>query len=118
MYCNNKENHNLLIPLSCICFDGHFTLPKLNDIYKKYKDKDLDIFAISVDNNPEKLKKFVEKNKIQYNVLLDKDTKIAMLYGVMGVPAHFVVDKNGIGYFYGPDIGTAMSMVDWLLQNN
>ncbi len=93
-------------------------IPDLNDIYENYKDKDFDIFAISVDDNMEKLKKFVEKNKIQYNVLFDKETEIAMLYGVMGVPAHFVVDKKGNGYFYGPDIGSAMSMVDWLLQNN
>ena len=74
--------------------------------------------AISVDNNLEKLKQFVEKNNIQYKVLFDKETVIARLYGVMGVPAHFVVDKEGNGYFYGPDISSAMSMVDLLLQNN
>ncbi|HDY90234.1 MAG TPA: TlpA family protein disulfide reductase [bacterium] len=93
-------------------------IPKLKEIYENYKDKDFDIIAISVDDNLEKLKKFVEKNEIKYKVLFDKETDIARLYGVMGIPAHYVVDKDGNGQFFGPGIGSAMSKVDLLLQNN
>ncbi len=113
-----KEKTVLLLFWATWCPHCKEEIPKLKDIYKNYKDKDFDILAISVDDNLEKLKKFVEKNKIQYKVLFDKETAIARLYGVMGVPAHFVVDKKGNGYFYGPDINTAMLMVEWLLQNN
>ena len=113
-----KEKTVLLLFWATWCPHCKEEIPKLKDIYKNYKDKDFDILAISVDDNLEKLKKFVEKNKIQYKILFDKETEIARLYGVMGVPAHFVVDKEGNGYFYGPDINAAMSMVEWLLQNN
>ena len=93
-------------------------IPKLKEIHEKYKDKDFTILALNVGENPEKLKEFVEKNNIDYKVLYDKDTEIARLYGVLGIPAHFVVDTEGNGYFYGEFIDSAMAKTDTFLNIN
>ena len=91
-------------------------IPRLKEIHKSYKDKDFSVLALSVDKNVEKLKEFVSENGIFYDVLFDKGAETARSYGAVGIPAHYVVDSEGNGYFFGPDIDSAMEKADALLN--
>ena len=59
------------------------------------------------------------KDSVDVNTIdITKDVQKAIENGVMGIPAHFVVDIEGNGYFHGSDITSAMKRVEDLLQNN
>ena len=115
---NYREKIVLLVFWATWCPHCNTEIPKLKEIHEQYKDENFTVLALSVDENPEKLKEFVTKNNIEYKVLFDKGTEIARLYGVLGIPAHFVVDTEGNGYSYGPNIDSAMAQADIFLRNN
>ncbi|MFC1552392.1 peroxiredoxin family protein [Candidatus Latescibacterota bacterium] len=100
------------------CPDCKAEIPILKEVHDKYKDTDFTILSISVDNKPDKLNKFIEENGIEYSVLYDKDTLIAKSYGVVGIPANFIVDPDGNGYFFGPNIESAMAKAESLMMSN
>lgn len=91
-------------------------IPKLKEIHAENSDADFKILALSVDDNPEKLKKFAAENGIEYTILSDSDTSIATSYGVVGIPAHFVIDSEGNKYFFGPNIDKAYAKIETILK--
>ena len=107
----------LLVFWATWCPHCRAEIPRLKEIHEQYNNRDLVILALSVDNNPEKLKEFVNDNNISYKVLFDKGTETAQQYGVLGIPAHFIVDIDGNGYFFGADIDAAMEKAEILLKN-
>jgi peroxiredoxin len=92
-------------------------IPVLRDVHEKYKGTDFTILSVSVDNKPDKLKEFAKENGIEYSVLFDEGTVIAKSYGVVGIPANYVIDPDGNGYYYGQNIEDAMKKVDSYLNN-
>lgn len=68
----------------------------LERIHKKYKNKGLKIFLVSIDAKGEDVvKPFVKKRKISLPVLLDMYKVTADRYGVKGIPHLFIVGKDG-----------------------
>jgi thiol-disulfide isomerase/thioredoxin len=78
-------------------------LPNVKAAYKKYHDKGFDVVAISLDRSREPLDKFIEKEKIPWAQLYDEEIQkgkgwnhpLAQHYGISGIPAAILVDKNG-----------------------
>ncbi|MBD0364557.1 MAG: TlpA family protein disulfide reductase, partial [Flavisolibacter sp.] len=48
------------------------------------------------DNKKKNAADFIEKNKYNFQVLLDEDSKVIEQYKVEGIPTKFVIDKNGM----------------------
>jgi len=77
-------------------------LIKLNDDFKK---KGLLVIGVGLDN-PNKLKSFADKYKIDYTILQGTQ-QIAQDYGVRGIPTTYILDKKGrviqrfVGYYSG-----------------
>ena len=69
-------------------------MPDLETLYKRFKDQGLVILAIS-DEDVEKVKPFVEKEKVTYPILLDPGRKVNELFEVEGIPKSFVYDRTG-----------------------
>ena len=66
--------------------------PKLAKIYSKYK-KDIEIIAVSYNEKPEKIKKYLEAYpEVSWNVYIDETGRGMQKYGVKGIPAIFVID--------------------------
>jgi peroxiredoxin len=80
------------------------TIPALKDYYNKFNRKGFEIIGVSLDRNPETLKKFMEEEKIPWPVSCSGQEwgqdKVAKLYGVEMIPVTFLVDRNGILRFY------------------
>lgn len=74
-------------------------IPLLKEISSKYKGQDLEILAVSIRENRDKLISFAEKNNINYTILMDPDSKTGSLYQVLGIPTNLIIDKQGIIQF-------------------
>jgi peroxiredoxin len=67
-------------------------LIKLHD---EFKESGFVILAIDLREKRKIVKKFVEKQKMPFPVLLDKDGKVSNRYGIRGVPAYFIINRQG-----------------------
>jgi thiol-disulfide isomerase/thioredoxin len=69
------------------------TIPHLNEINKKYKDKGLVVIGIT-DEEKKTVDEFRKKLPMEYNVALDKKD-LGKKLGITGIPHAFLVDKDG-----------------------
>jgi thiamine biosynthesis lipoprotein len=69
-------------------------IPLLKKLYKE-QGKNIDIIAISMDEDPKVAAAFVKKANIEYANISDQDGKIADLFKVDVTPTLYVADKRG-----------------------
>ncbi len=79
------------------------TLPKFNKLQDKYKDKDVEIIAISLDDRTGKRKKTEQevldnfsKMGLDMPLYMDEKKEIGQAYKVRSFPTSFVVGKDGV----------------------
>jgi thiol-disulfide isomerase/thioredoxin len=80
-------------------------MPSLGRLHSKVAGKGIEIMAISIDTNgPVEVRKFVEKNGIQFPVYLDPENRVGAFFRTTGVPETFIMDRSGtlIKKFIGP----------------
>jgi cytochrome c biogenesis protein CcmG/thiol:disulfide interchange protein DsbE len=65
---------------------------------------DVQFLGIVFDDQEPKILEFLQKNGGDYPTVLDEGGKIAIAYGVTGVPESFFIDRNGkiVSKFSGP----------------
>ena len=68
----------------------------LEPIYRQRRDQGLRLLAINVMEDPDAVRAFVQKLGLSFEVLLDREGEVMRRYGVMGLPATFMVDRHGI----------------------
>jgi thiol-disulfide isomerase/thioredoxin len=88
------------------CPNCHDEAPYLVDLYRKYHEKGLEIVALSFEEgdqlkNPQRLRAFIKKYKIEYNVLLcgqpeDAKEKLTQAVNWDSWPTTFFVDRKGL----------------------
>ena len=91
------------------------SVPELNEVYEKYKGKNFELYGIAVDKGGDAataVRLFVKEHAVAYPVLLD-DRNVNSLYEVSGIPAMFIIDKEGkvVKKFTGfiPGLGETLS---------
>jgi hypothetical protein len=52
-----------------------------------------------VGERPSTVEDFVKSYRLNYQVLLDRDSSVASRYGIVGIPAYILVDKQGFIVF-------------------
>ncbi len=80
------------------CVPCRQEIPNLVKQYEKYKDKGFEILSVSVDTKRDLWLKALDQEKMAWTQLLDTkgdEKAAAKLYGVTGIPATFLVDKDG-----------------------
>ena len=70
-------------------------MPHLKKLYAAKKDEGLVLIGIHSTRGGEKMKKFVEKEKISYPVAVDLDGGTVKTYGGNSYPDYFVIDRSG-----------------------
>ena len=77
------------------CVACHKQIPALKEIHQKYKDEGVVILAVSLDfGKTVRVKSIVEKENINYPILLGT-LKLAERYGIRGIPATWIIGKDG-----------------------
>jgi peroxiredoxin len=72
-------------------------MPSMESLYRKLKGRNFEMLAVSIDRDGGKVvRSFAKKYGLTFPVLLDPDNKTYRLYGLIGVPETFIVDKNGV----------------------
>lgn len=79
------------------CVQSFPGMKKAADKYKNDANVVFLFIATSEDpnNREERLKKFLERKKYDFNVLIDADDSAADKFGVSGIPVKFVIDAAG-----------------------
>ena len=81
------------------CAPCELEIPWFIDFDKKYREQGLEIVGISLDEEgPEVVKRFVDKKKMTYKVVMGDDKATEAFGGVIGLPTTFLVDRNGKFY--------------------
>ncbi|MCL2701875.1 MAG: redoxin family protein [Phycisphaerae bacterium] len=74
-------------------------MPKLKKFHDAYKDKDVVLIAISMDDTKEAAEKFLKDKDYGWIWTWDAggwETPVAERYDIIGIPTLFVVDKEGV----------------------
>ena len=71
-------------------------MPAMQQLYQAYKDKGLEIVAVSVDTaSTGEVRAFVEELGLTFPVLHDRDSLVSRLYSNPGVPSSYLIDPQG-----------------------
>ena len=73
-------------------------LPNIKEVYEEYHDSGFEIIGISLDSDETALRKFIEENQLPWRQVFDEkgwENPLAKKYGVRGIPAQFLIDREG-----------------------
>jgi peroxiredoxin len=72
-------------------------MPSMERLYRRYKDKGFTILAVSIDaGDRAPVAAFVKKFGLTFPIGLDPKLGVANQYAVRGLPATFLVDREGM----------------------
>jgi len=70
------------------------SIPHLNELYAKYKDRGLVIVGVT-NEEADVVKGFMKKVPMNYTVAIDAADTLSSFFGIQGIPHACVVDKSG-----------------------
>lgn len=77
-------------------------LPNLKANYDKYHGKGFEVVGISLDDDRDQLKSFLQQNELPWTILFSDDPQatgwqhpLAVKYGIQAIPAAILVDQQG-----------------------
>jgi thiol-disulfide isomerase/thioredoxin len=77
-------------------------IPNVKAVYDKYHRHGLEVIGVSLDNDPEKLRAFLDQNRLSWPQVFFQGTKergwnnpIAKKYGIQSIPTMFLLDRSG-----------------------
>lgn len=71
------------------------SVPEVEKLYDDYKDKNVEVLSISLDQDESSVLRFADKHSMRNRVALAADSGIEEKYRVQGIPAFFVINKEG-----------------------
>lgn len=71
-------------------------MPSMERLYGEFKGKGLEIVAVNVKEKPQDALAFGRKLKLTYPLLMDTEGEVGLLYGAFGLPATYLIDRNGV----------------------
>lgn len=95
------------------CSPCRIEIPSMVELYKKYKDRGLEIIGVNLDKlGKSDVEKFSLEHKINFPVLLNPSGDVASLYGVVVLPTTVFLDR------YGKIKGRISGALDWTAEAN
>jgi peroxiredoxin len=71
--------------------------PFLQEVYEKHRAEGLEVLGVSLDTgDPKEVTDFVHEMGVTYTVGLDPHMRAMDLYQVAGLPASFLLDRDGV----------------------
>lgn len=97
-------------------------MPHIEDLYKEYNKNQDEVVILGVaspnlgnEGSEEDIKEFLNQNKYNFPVVMDKDGALAYQYGISAFPTTFIIDKDGYVTQYVPgamDKKTMKSLIE------
>ena len=73
----------------------------LERIHREFAPRGLAVIGINAREDAETIRRYAKELGLTFPLILDQDGKINTLYGVVGVPATFVVGRDGRAVAFG-----------------
>jgi peroxiredoxin len=70
-------------------------MPVLQRFYENNRYLGAELLAVNIREDEPVVQKLVDKNKLAFPILMDKTGSVAREFKVKGIPALFIIDKNG-----------------------
>jgi peroxiredoxin len=67
----------------------------INNLYREFKDRGLQVLAVNMDENPDDAKQFLEQHPASFSIVTDASDRCAEDFGVTGMPSSYLVDRGG-----------------------
>lgn len=71
------------------------SLPLVESTVQGFADRQVELVAVNLEEQPERIKATLERNKLKVNVALDRDGVAAARYAVSAIPQTVVIDREG-----------------------
>ena len=80
------------------CHPCRDEIPELESLYQKHKARGFEIIGVSVDagNDDAEIRDFMREYKMTYAVWRDPDERVSARFLLVGVPATFLIDRQGV----------------------
>ena len=86
-------------------------MPSMEKLYSEFKNKGFIILAVDMQEDSEIVRKFKEKFKLSFPILLDEEGVVASYYEVNAIPVTYLIDRTG--YLYAAALGAR----DWASED-
>ena len=70
-------------------------MPKLDELYKRYKRAGVTIWGINVEDKQSLPDAYLTENPVSFPVLYDTESTVSKLYNVEAMPTTIIVDRDG-----------------------
>lgn len=71
-------------------------IPALEHLQEQFKGKKFSVIGINTDKSRSQALRYVRDSKVRFPIVFDTDNSVMADYDVRGIPAFFLLDKNGI----------------------
>jgi peroxiredoxin len=78
------------------CISCREELPELDRLYMKFREEGFTVIGISVDASQAGVAAFLKKVPVTFPILIDQKGDVAEAYRFSGLPAGFLIDRDGI----------------------
>lgn len=80
------------------CAPCRHETPFLQAIYEEHRDRGFEVVGVSMDTGDQtaSIRDFVEEYGVEYTILHDRTMRGMDLYQVLGLPATFLLDREGV----------------------
>lgn len=77
------------------CAPCRLAIPHLNDLYKAYRERGLEIIGLSLDKgSPDRVRRFAVNMGIEYPIIM-ADEDVVKNYGISPIPTTYLIDRRG-----------------------
>jgi cytochrome c-type biogenesis protein len=70
-------------------------MPSMEALYGRYRERGLEIIAVSVGETREKAAAFMEEYGLSFPAALDGDQQVSMRYNIQALPTTFIITRKG-----------------------
>jgi thiol-disulfide isomerase/thioredoxin len=91
------------------------SIPHLNDVYKKFKTRGLEIVGVT-DEDKQTVRTFEKTLPIDYTVAFDPYKKLNQHFGIEGIPHAMLVDSTGQIVWEGHPMGLSDADIEAVLK--
>jgi thiol-disulfide isomerase/thioredoxin len=70
-------------------------MPSMEVLYRRFKDKGLEIMAVNCQEEQEEVLDFMANNGLTFPALLDGDGRVSGTDGIQAIPTTFLIDRDG-----------------------
>ncbi len=78
------------------CTPCRRSFPWMNDMQKKYGNKNFKVISINVDSERELAEEFLANTPAKFSVLYDPDGALASEMKLKGMPSSFIINSDGV----------------------